>query len=118
MSWFDIAETPDGRSYSVAAYRAGTSSAVTGGVPGVLRLLVMPGILVLGPVGWLFNRILFRRMWTVRVAPWYGHRGKRWKVRVTTEAESDRRANALFQLIRTGQWNPEAEPPPEPATAA
>lgn len=33
MSWFDVAEAPGGRTYSIAAYRAGTSTALTGGVP-------------------------------------------------------------------------------------
>jgi hypothetical protein len=120
VSWFDVAETPDGRSYSVAAYRAGTSTALTGGVPGAvsggLRLLLLPYIWVVGPVVWVVARIRFRHTWTVRIAPWYGHRGKRWKVRVPTEPVSDRRANALFQLINTGQWDPELEPPPEPAS--
>jgi hypothetical protein len=119
VGWFDIAETPDGRSYSVAAYRAGTSPAITGGIPGavpaVLRLLLIPYLLIVGIVVRILARIRLQHAWTVRVGPWYGHRGKRWKVRVPTESDSDRRANALFELIKTGQWDPELEPPPAPA---
>lgn len=121
VSWFDVAETPDGRSYSVAAYRAGTFPALTGGIPGavsgVLRLLMLPFVGLVGPLVWLANRARFGNTWTVRIAPWYGHRGKRWKVRVPSEAASDRRANALYQLISTGQWDPQLGAPPVPAVA-
>ena len=117
MGWFDVAETPEGRSYSVAAYRTGTAriGAVPGAVPSGASLGGLQEILTIGLFSRLLNATVFRRTWTVRVAPWYGHRGKRWKVRVPSEQESDSRAEAYFQLIKTGQWNPEKEPPPSPA---
>ena len=117
MGWFDVAATPDGRSYSVAAYRTGTArmGAVPGAVPAGASLGGLQEMLTLGLFSRLLNATIFRGTWTVRVAPWYGHRGKRWKVRVPSEHDSDHRAEALFQLIKTGQWDPEREAPPTPA---
>jgi hypothetical protein len=119
MGWFDVAATPGGRSYSVAAYRTGTIriGAVPGATPAGASLGSVQDGLLFALLGRLLNVVLFRGSWTVRVAPWYGHRGKRWKVRVQTEEESDRRAEALFQLIKTGQWDPAIESPPQPARA-
>lgn len=117
MSWFDVVEAPDGRSYSVSAYRTGTVR--VGAVPGAMPAIASVGRLFpLAAIGWVANLLFFSDSWTVRVAPWYGRRGKRWKFRVKGEPESDRRAEALCQLIKTGQWDPRREAPPRPATPA
>jgi hypothetical protein len=119
VGWFDVAEAPGGTSYSVAAYRSGTVrvGAVPGAVPAGTSLGGLQEVFTFGTFGWLINRVVFRGTWTVRIAPWYGRRGKRWKFRVQTEGEADRRAEALWQLIDTGQWDPALEPPPTPAQA-
>ena len=120
MGWFDVAATPDGRSYSIAAYRTGTAriGAVPGAVPAGASLGGVNEMLTIGVFSRLLNATLFHGSWTVRIAPWYGHRGRKWKLRVGTEGESDRRAEAYFQLIKSGQWDPAKEPPPLPAIGA
>jgi hypothetical protein len=114
LSWFDVAETADGRSYSVSTRPTGLTALRASGaarIPlGWLDYLA-PNVMI----GWLVNRLIFRGQWTVLIAPWYGHRGQRWSVRVPDEDQADRRARALHELIHTHQWDPESEPPPEPA---
>jgi hypothetical protein len=117
MSWFDVAETADGHSYSVSTRRTGTTA-----LRASAANRIPPGRFFDAadwppePVGFLANLIFRDGRWTVLVAPWYGQRGKRWKVRLPTEAEADHRAYALCELIRTHQWDPRLEPPPKPAS--
>ena len=117
MGWFNVATTRDGREYSVSTFPTGLSPAgwhrdsALHRIPlGTLDYLTPRAI-----IGTVINRVFFRGSWTVVVAPWKGGWTREWKVRVKSEAESDRRANALFQLINTHQWDPAEEPPPSPA---
>jgi hypothetical protein len=78
-----------------------------GGLGGILDLLL---------INRLINLTFFRGTWTVRVAPWYGKRGRRWKERLPSEQEAERRAALLFGLIHRGEWEPQSGPPPSDAT--
>lgn len=113
-----MAVTPDGRSFAIAAYPAGSIPSLK--TPGPAATVATSRLDMPTPLGFmsvLINRLVYRGSWTVRVGPWRGQRGRRWKVRVATEQDSDRHAAALFDLVNSGQWDPSTEPPPPPAQA-
>src|SRR5690348_16988645 len=110
MSWFDVAESADGRSYSVWTRRTG---AVTPFRPGVPRTPIgwfdIPPIVGFGSI---VNTLIFRRTWIVIVEPSDRSRGMRWKVQLPNEEQAVRRAVALAERINAHQWDPQVEPPP------
>jgi hypothetical protein len=114
VGWFEVAATRDGRQYSVSTFPTGLSPAgwhrenVVQRIPlGTLDYLTPRAL-----VGMMINWLIFRGGWTVVVAPWGGGWTRVWKVRVESEAESERRANALYQMIANYQWDPAEEAPP------
>jgi hypothetical protein len=117
VGWFDLAATRDGREYSVSTFPTGLSPAGWHR-ESALERIPLGKLDYLTPralVGLAINRLVYRGGWTVVVAPWQGGWTREWKVRVSSEAESDRRASALHQLIESYQWDPAREPPPSPA---
>lgn len=112
--WFDVVAAPSERSYSIAAFRTGTVrvGAVPGAVPAGASLLSLQDGVIFAAIGWILNRLIFRGAWTVRIAPWYGKRGRRWKVRVSSEELAYRLAEQYCRMIETGSWMPERDPPP------
>lgn len=116
VAWFDVTTSPEGKDYSVAAYRTGTVR--IGAVPGAVPAGAVAGgideMLTFGMVTLLINRVLFRRTWTVRVAPWPGP-GRKWKERLPTQRAAEQRAEQLIGLIKEGGWSPRHGGPPPTA---
>jgi hypothetical protein len=71
MGWFDVAESRNKRSYSVAAFRSGSVrlGAVPGAAPSGMSVGGLGGIFDLLLINRLINLLFFHIRWTVRVAP-------------------------------------------------
>lgn len=105
MSWFELAATPDGRRFYVAAYRT-----LTGTPAGVSRA----GLERVGlpwPLGHALNRLILRGRYTVRVGPW-GGMGRAWSVSAANSVAGERVAARLYGLISNGSWDPATSPIP------
>jgi hypothetical protein len=121
VTWFDVAESPRSeKSYAVSAYRGGSWS--SGNVPEGTWGTEYRGVpldedgIVDRLIERLIQRFVFHNTWTVRVAPWYGKRGRQWKERRPTAQAAELRAETLFTLIRSGAWDPGTGPPPPDQT--
>ena len=71
-------------------------------------LLLAPLVLL----GWLLHMVVFRRSWTVAVAPWHNLPGHRYRERAESEPEAIARVAALSSAIKAGKWVPGGEQPP------
>ena len=102
---------PDGQTYVVRIYRAGTmarypSTENTPSPGGVLRLPLLLFGLVL-------HLLVFRRRWTVRVAPWHNLPGKRHREWADSQSSAGTRADVLRRALESGAWQPGCGPAPE-----
>lgn len=97
-------DAPDGRSFVVRVYRAGTMARFPSAdnTPGTGAALRLPLILV----GWLLHLIVFRRRWAVAVTPWRNLPGPRHRELASSKALAMERVGQLASAIQSGEWTP------------